>query len=225
MDREKVLINFIAARHCKRAFLDEPVPFAVMESVLSAAANAPSGKNTQPWRVEIVEGEMLASLSRQLCVLFDANTSPTPDYDYSPDPEPAEFVERARACGHAIFSYKGIDRHDHAARREHSRENFLFFNAPMACIFHLPKPAERGNFLDLGMFMQNVMLGLNAHGLDSCPQASIAGYPDVIRECLKLTQNRLVVAGMAIGRSDPAAPVNGFVPTRLPVIEYTKWHS
>jgi len=225
MSDPKSFLDIITTRHCKRAFLGEPVPRAVLESVLAAAANAPSGKNTQPWRVEIVEGATLAALSRRLCALFDANTLPTPDYAYSPDPEPPEFVERARACGHAIFSHKGIDRHDRAARREHSRENFLFFNAPRVCIFHLPKPAERGNFLDLGMFMQNVMLGLVAYGLGSCPQASIAGYPDAICECLGLAENRLVVAGLAIGSPDPAASVNEFIPPRLSLGEYTQWHS
>ena len=75
------------------------------------------------------------------------------------------------------------------------------------------------------MFMQNVMLGLVAYGLGSCPQASIAGYPDAIRECLGLAENRLVVAGLAIGRPDPAASVNSFIPLRLPLTEYTQWHS
>ena len=225
MSDSKPFLDIIKRRHCQRAFLDEPVPRTELELILIAAANAPSGKNTQPWLVEIVEGETLADLSQRLCVLFDANTQPAPDYAYCPDPEPSEFVDRARACGHAIFSHKGIDRHDRAARREHSRENFLFFNAPIVCIFHLPKLAERGNFLDLGMFMQNVMLGLVAYGLGSCPQASIAGYPDAIRECLELSENRLVVAGLAIGRPDPAASVNSFIPSRLPLAEYTQWHS
>jgi nitroreductase len=225
MSDPQAFLDFIVARHSQRAFLGEPVPRDVLESVLVAAANAPSGKNTQPWRVEVVEGETLAALSQRLCVLFDANTQPTPDYAYCPDPEPPEFVERARACGHAIFSHKGIDRHDRAARREHSRENFLFFNAPLVCIFHLPKPAERGNFLDLGMFMQNIMLGLVAYGFGSCPQASIAGYPDAIRECLGLAENRLVVAGLAAGQPDPDVSVNGFIPLRLPLVKYTQWHS
>ena len=117
MSDSKPFLDIIKRRHCQRAFLDEPVPRAVMESVLVAAANAPSGKNTQPWRVEIVEGETLAALSQRLCALFDANTQSVPDYAYCPDPEPSEFVDRARACGHAIFSHKGIDRHDRAARR------------------------------------------------------------------------------------------------------------
>ena len=71
-----MLIDLIAARHSKRAFLGEPAPRGVMESVLVAAANAPSGKNTQPWRVEIVEGETLAALSRKLCARFDVDTPP-----------------------------------------------------------------------------------------------------------------------------------------------------
>ena len=135
------------------------------------------------------------------------------------------FTERARACGYAIFEHKSIDRHDRAARIEHSRQNFLFFNAPVACIFHLSKTAERGNFLDLGMFMQNVMLGLVPYGLGSCPQASVAGYPDAIREILDLDASRLIVAGMAVGRPDPDAHINSFVPDRLPLEQYVQWHT
>jgi len=214
----------MAARHCQRAFLNEPVPRAVLEAVLAAAGNAPSGKNTQPWSVEMLEGKTLATLAQQLCALFDANTPLDLDYDYHPKSQPPKFIERARDCGHAIFAHKGIERNDRAARRAHSRQNFLFFNAPLACIFHLPKPAERGNFLDLGMFMQNVMLGLVAHGLGSCPQASVAGYPDAIRECLGLAEDRLIVAGLSIGRPDPDATVNSFIPTRMSLAEYTQWH-
>jgi nitroreductase len=224
MNDPQPFLELMAARHCQRAFLNEPVPRTVLESVLTAARNAPSGKNTQPWSVEVMEGKTLAELAQKLCELFDANTPMSLDYDYHPKTQLPEHIERARDCGYSIFAHKGIERHDRAARREHSRQNFLFFNAPLACIFHLPKPAESGNFLDLGMFMQNVMLGLVAHGLGSCPQASVAGYPDAIRECLGLAEDRLIVAGLAIGRPDPSATVNTFIPTRLPLAEYAKWH-
>ena len=218
-------LNVIAARHCQRAFLEEPVSNDILKTILTAAANAPSGKNTQPWQVEVISGSNLAILSERLCELFDSKTPPNPDYAYNPDPQPDDFIERARACGYAIFEHKGIGRNDRAARTEHSRQNFLFFKAPIACIFHLPKTAERGNFLDLGMFMQNVMLGLVSHGLGSCPQASVAGYPDAIREILGLDTSRLIVAGMAIGWPDPNAHINSFIPERLPLEKYVQWHA
>ena len=43
-------------------------------------------------------------------------------------------------------------RDDYGARKAHFRENFRFFDAPVACIFHLHHDAQRGNFLDMGFF-------------------------------------------------------------------------
>ena len=78
--------------------------------------------------------------------------------------------------------------------------------------------------MDMGMFMQNVMLGLVAHGLGSCPQFSVAGYPDVVRESLGLPEDRWIVAGMSVGWPDTAAAVNTFVPERLSLEEFVDWH-
>ena len=90
-------------------------------------------------------------------------------------------------------------------------------------IFHLPRGAERGNFLDLGMFMQNVMLGLTAHGLGSCPQFSVAGYANIVRKVLGLAEDRCIVAGMSVGWPDSEAKVNTFVPERLPLGDFAEW--
>lgn len=213
----------ITARHCQRAYLPTPVPRAVLEAVLRAAAHAPSSKNTQPWQVAVVQGAALTQLSDRLCAAFDADTPPQEDYAYMPTPWPAGFLDRARACGYGLFALKGIERHDRAARRAHDRENFTFFGAPAYLVFHLPADAEPGMFLDLGFFMQNVMLGLVANGLGSCPQYSVVGYPEILRACLQLPE-RVMVAGLAVGYPDPEATVNGYVPERLPLEDYVSWH-
>ena len=90
-------------------------------------------------------------------------------------------------------------------------------------ILHLPAGAERGNFLDAGMFLQNLMLALTAQGLGSCPQYSVAGYADVIRATLGLSADRWIVCGLSIGHPDPAAVVNTFVPERLPLVDFVDW--
>ena len=224
MEVPETFLEIINNRHCQRAFTKDPVPRPLLEAILAAAAQAPSSKNTQPWQVAVVTGATRDRLATALCAAYDAREPMVPDYTYTPDPDPPGFRERARACGFALFDLKGIDPSDHDARRAHGRENFIFFGAPVELVFHLPRGAERGNFLDLGMFMQNVMLSLVAAGLGSCPQASVAGYPDVIRQELDLTADRLIVAGMAVGRPDTSAIVNTFVPERLPMVEYVQWH-
>ncbi len=54
----------IAARRSIRGFQDKPVPRALIEQVLQAAVQAPSGKNRQPWRFVVVEGRVHAGLRR-----------------------------------------------------------------------------------------------------------------------------------------------------------------
>ena len=202
-------LSVLHARHCQRAFTDEPVPRDMLEAVLLAAGQAPSGKNSQPWKVTVAA--------------FDAGDKGKADYEYSLLPHPAEWMDRARACGYALFDLKGIERKDYEARKAHGRENFTFFGAPVVMIFHLPRGAERGNFLDLGMFMQNVMLGLTANGLGSCPQFSVAGYADIVRKRLWLAEDRCIVAGMSVGWPDVEAEVNTFVPKRLSLGNYVDW--
>lgn len=217
------VLNCIRQRHSKRAFLQKKVPRELLTEIFSAAAHAPSSKNTQPWQVEVILGERVKVFSDMLCAHFDANAPGQADYHYLPDPVPEDMWERARACGYGLFQLKGIERHDKAARRAHNRENFALFGAPAYAVFHLPHTAQSGSFLDLGFFLQNVMLGLVAHGLGSCPQFSVAQYPDAIREFWGLKE-RLVVCGLAVGYPDPDAEVNTYVPTRLPLEDYVHWH-
>jgi nitroreductase len=195
----------------------------VLESVLLAAGKAPSAKNSQPWKVTVVSSVRRDALSDALCAAYDAGEKGKADYEYSLLPHPAEWMDRARTCGYALFDLKGIERGDYEARKAHGRENFTFFGAPVMMIFHLPRGAERGNFLDVGMFMQNVMLSLTACGLGSCPQFSVAEYANIVRESLGLTEERYIVAGMSVGWPDAEARVNTFVPERLPLSDYVDW--
>lgn len=213
----------VTARHCKRAFLDRPVPREILARVLAAAAHAPSTRNGQPWQVAVVTGAARDALARRLCEEFDRGNPPRPDYVNRPGQVDQATEERARAAGAGVLRAKGIDRADAQARRAHLRANMEFYGAPAVLICHLPANAPPGAFLEMGFFLQNVMLGLVACGLGSCPQYSIAGYADVLREELCLA-GRLIVCGISVGYPDPAAPVNAFVPERAALADYTQWH-
>lgn len=216
-------LSIISARHCKRAFLDRPVPRGVLEDVLRAAAHAPSTRNGQPWAVAVFLGEAKEALARRLCELFDRDTPMKMDYASRPAEVPAVHQERAAIAGAGVHAAKGIVRDDAAGRRAHLRDNFRFYGAPVALIFHLPSNAAPGTFLEMGFFVQNVMLGLVARGLGSCPQASVTGYSDALREVLGLGPDRLIVCGMSVGYPDESAPVNRFAPERAPLSDYTQW--
>jgi len=217
------VLRAITARHCKRAYLDRPVPQAVLHEVLAAAAHAPSTRNNQPWRVVVLRGAARTQLADRLCAAFDADVPAKPDYvNRRPTPDPRE-LERAECAGRGLFEAMGIARGDQQARRAHLRANLQFHGAPVAMILHLPADAVAGTFLEMGFFLQNIMIGLVACGLGSCPQYSVAGYSNCVRSELSLGADRLIVCSLAVGYPDPHAPVNTFVPERAGIDEYTRW--
>jgi nitroreductase len=217
------VLRTITARHCKRAYLDRQVPRAVLHEVLAAAAHAPSTRNAQPWQVVVLSGAAKMRLADRLCAAFDADVPARPDYaNRRPTEDPRE-VERAERAGRGLLEVRGIARDDRQARRSHLRGNFQFHGAPVAMILHLPADAVAGTFLEMGFFLQNIMIGLVSCGLGSCPQYSVAGYSDCIRSELGLGADRLVVCSLAVGYPDPEAPVNAFAPERASVAEYTRW--
>ncbi len=176
-----------------------------------------------------MHSELLAIITARHCQraflpkAVPRQTLPRLDYESRPAAAMALYEQRAAAAGAGLLAAKGIAREDAAGRRAHLRQNFLFHGAPVELIFHLPRNAVAGSFLEMGFFVQNVMLGLVCCGLASCPQASVAGYPDTIREHLGCGDDRLIVCGMAVGYADEDAPVNRYAPERAPLADYTQW--
>jgi nitroreductase len=73
------------------------------------------------------------------------------------------------------------------------------------------------------MFVQNILIAAQGHGLDSCPQAIFARFHPVVRDVLAIPPEEVVVCGIAIGKADPAAPANALVAQREPVDSFTRW--
>lgn len=54
----------IATRRSIRRFRDDPIPEETLQAILTAAAQAPSAKNRQPWRFVVVREEKRAEMVR-----------------------------------------------------------------------------------------------------------------------------------------------------------------
>ena len=57
-------LEAIAARRSIRKFKRDPIPEAALQQILTAGIQAPSGKNRQPWRFIVVQGERRAEMIR-----------------------------------------------------------------------------------------------------------------------------------------------------------------
>ncbi len=218
------ILTAITQRRATRAFLPEPVDDASVRRILETARWAPSGVNTQPWQVAVLRDETRARLTQALLAARAEGREPTPDYAYYPARWEEPFRSRRRECGLRLYQALGVAKDDPQAREIAWRNNYSFFGAPRALLFFLPRGVATGSWLDMGMFLQNVMLAALAEGLATCPQASIADYPDIVRELLGLEDDLMLVCGMALGHADPEAAVNQYRLPRAALEDFCRWY-
>lgn len=208
-------------RYSCRRYEEKPIPVEDVKECLAIAGHAPSSKNTQPWTVDYVSGAKLSELVEKYLAAFDAGEKPAPEYKYSPNPMPDLWMSRAREVGFALFAHKGIGREDKDKRMAHNRENFEFFKAPGVFFLSLPKDAERGNFLDAGMFLQGLMIALESKGFSSCPSFSAVSYPEILHSIFPGREDKLFVCGLVAGTEKPDH-VNDFRTSRVPIEEWAQ---
>jgi nitroreductase len=202
----EAVLAALTTRRSVRAFLDEPVSRPTLEQILTASARAASGNNIQPWRVRVLTGDAKQRLTTAIMAVRESATSePTPEYQYYPVVWPEPYLSRRRAVGWRLYELLGIQKGDRAAARAWHDQNFAFFNAPVGMIFTIDRRLGLGAYIDIGMYLQNVMIAARGLGLDTCPQAAFAGYHEVIRRELALSPEEMVVCGMALGRADTAS--------------------
>jgi nitroreductase len=104
------------------------------------------------------------------------------------------------------------------------RDNWQAIGAPVGLFFTIDRDLAQGNWLDCGMFMQNVMIAARAFGLETCPQQAWTSYGAVVYRELAIPPGHLVLSGMALGREDASAPENTLVSSREDPGEFTTWH-
>ncbi|MCZ2136505.1 MAG: nitroreductase [Burkholderiales bacterium] len=220
----------ITSRRSMRAFLPTPVARETIAEVLAVAARAPSGSNTQPWRVYVVEGVARGRIEREVCAAHDAlRADPAlaevyrESYDYYPSTWFEPYLQRRRDNGWGLYGLLGITRADKDAMHAQHQRNFRFFDAPVGLFFSIHRSLGRGSLLDCGMFVQSVMVAARARGLHSCPQAAWNGFASIIAPILGMGDDELLVCGLSLGYADETASVNAFQTPRLAVEDFTRW--
>lgn len=213
----------IESRRAIRAFLPDPVDPALVRRLLALAACSPSGTNMQPWRVRVLGPQSRARLETALITALDDPAPRDEEYRYYPPTFREPYLSRRRKVGWDLYGLLGVAKGDHEGMKRQSAANLRFFGAPVALMVTIDRDLEIGSWLDLGMFVQTLLIAAQAHGLDSCPQAIFARFHAVVRRELAIPQGEVVVCGIALGKADPDAPANRLVPEREPVEGFTSW--
>ena len=220
----------MTSRMSARAFTQQPVPRALMEEILQVASRAPSGTNTQPWKVYVLQGPSRDSLVEKVCAAHEA-MSHNPElaknyqeqYDYYPAKWVSPFIDRRRENGWGLYGLLGIGKGDKEKMHLQHQRNFKFFDAPVGLMFTVDPVMGRGSMFDYGMFVQNIMLAARARGLHTCPQAAWNHFHSIILPHIGASEGEMLVCGMALGYADESDKVNTFVTPRVPVSEFTHW--
>jgi len=209
-------IEAVTGRHSIRRFLPDPVAEETVRAILEGASRAPSGTNTQPWKVRVVTGAARDRVSDAVLKAAAAGERHE-EYAYAPSPIKEPYLARRRAVGYALYSLYGIDRKDFPARQAAALRNYAFFGAPVGLFFSMDREMLYGSWLDVGMFMQNVMVLARAHGLETCPQQAWCEFAPAARAALEMPEDEILISGMAMGLPAPDAPENTLVSEREPV--------
>jgi nitroreductase len=220
------------SRMSARAFTQQAVSKETITDILQMSARAPSGTNTQPWKVYVLQGESRNSLVAKVCAAHDeirAHPEKAADYreayDYYPEKWVSPYIDRRRENGWSLYGLLGIGKADKDKMHLQHQRNYKFFDAPVGLMFTLDKVMGRGSLLDYGMFLQNIMLAARAHGLHTCPQAAWNGFAKIILPHIGAQDNEMLVCGMALGYADESDKVNTFHTPRVPASEFTHWLS
>jgi nitroreductase len=220
----------ITSRMSARAFTQQAVPRALLEQILEVASRAPSGTNTQPWKVYVLQGATRDDLVEKICTAHDAvRANPElaanyqEEYDYYPTKWISPFIDRRRENGWSLYGLLDIGKADKDKMHAQHQRNYKFFDAPVGLMFTVNRVMGRGSLIDVGMLLQNVMVSARGHGLHTCPQAAWNGFANIIMPHIGAGEDEMLVCGMSLGYADETDKVNSFHTPRVPAAEFTTW--
>ena len=224
ISQQEIVDAAIRSRRSIRAFLPQPVARDEIEAILQTAARAPSGTNTQPWKVYVVTGNAKKKLSAAILEVYNdplKSVQHTEEYPYYPKQWVSPYIERRRKIGWDLYQLLGLTRENKAGMHAQHGRNYEFFDAPVGLMFTIDRILEKGSWLDYGMFLQNIMIAARGRGLDTCPQAAFMQYHKIITDILAIPAMEMVVCGMALGYADQSKIENTLISEREPVSSFS----
>ena len=220
----------IVSRMSTRAFTPEPVKHDTISAILSDAAAA-SGLTAPPqWRVDVLQGASLRQLCDKVCAAHDAvRTDPDlravylEPYDYYPEKWASPYLDRRRENGWGLYGLLGIGKTEKDKMHAQHQRNYRFFDAPVGMFLSMDRSLGGEALVDVGRYLQNLMLQARLQGLHTCPQAAWNMFWPIIMPHLGLADDKALVCAMSLGHADAAAPVNTYYTPRLAVAEFCHW--
>jgi nitroreductase len=221
------VVEAIRSRKSIRGYKPDRVPTDVLEELLKIAAQAPSSRNFQPWKADIITGEVLEKIKHGNVTQLSAGVVPHADVlieNQNEAREPA-FRQRQIAVAKQLFQAMGIPREDMRGRTEWALRGFRFYDAPAAMILSSSDAlSDAVMAFNVALFAQTLCLAAMDFQLGSCIAQQGISYPEVIRRHTGIPESERIVIGISIGYPDPDFAPNDVLTRREPVNAFTRWH-
>ena len=206
-------------RRSIRGFLPDPLDEATLNVIFEAANHAPSNCNTQPWQCYVASGKKRDEISRRLLETIGKGDNQM-DFPYGYKYE-GEFRQRQLDVGILLYKALGVTRDDKEGKIQAFLRNLEFFGAPHVAFIFMPDWCGVREACDVGMYAQNLMLSIAAHGAASCPQTILSYNADVVRDAFGIDSNLKLLFGISFGLEDKSLPENQIVPDRAKLTDNT----
>jgi nitroreductase len=202
------IVEAIKSRKTIRGFKETPVPASVIEEIIDIARRAPSNCNTQPWHFAVVSGGARQNLEARLLEEAASGKAPYPAFGHWDKGISGQYQQRRHQCAAELYGVLGIEREDKDGRNAQTLKNWRFFGAPHVGFISMPSSLGILNAVDVGIFLQTLMLLFVEYGLASCPQVALGYFPGPVHEIAKIPEGNGIVCGISFGYADDSARVN-----------------
>ncbi len=216
------LDKLLAERHSCRAFLPQPVSLEVQRSFLETAQRTASWCNSQAWQVTIASGAAVERFREAMHKAAREGAERGSDFPF-PEAYTGPYLARRRECGFQLYNAVGVERGDKAGGARQALENFRLFGAPHVAILTSDPGLGVYGAVDVGGYVQVLLLAMQAHGVAAIPQAALAAHSDLAKSLLGIDPARRVVCGISFGYEDTSHPANSYRTSRAGLEEVVTW--
>jgi nitroreductase len=223
-NKSKSVSKAVKSRITARAFLDRPVPPEILRKIFNKARRSPSGGNLQPWNVHVMTGKPLNAFRAEVIGKLMKGETETDTYPAYPSPLWEPMRSWRYKLGEDMYGLLGIPKDDKPARLMQVGQNFNFFGAPVGILVTIDKRMDAPQFIDIGIYLQTIMLLAREQGLHTAPQGAWRAFPDTVKKHTNHPDEQQILVGMSMGYADPDAPVNDLVVDRAELGELVKFY-
>lgn len=210
--------ELLQSRRSIRGFTPQVVPEEILRKIFGLGQLAPSNCNVQPWRTFVASGTTKERLKQAHTTQVRNQVPANPDYPYNDRFEEPYRGHQIR-CAITLFKEMGIERDDKLGRARANLRNYEFFDAPHVAFIGMHRQFREPVAIDIGIYLQTLMLAMTAYGIGCCAQGSLRNYPDIVRQEFGISPDIAILVGLSFGYEDTTIDANRAHMTRAPLEE------